>query len=241
MRHWSLLRVRRGRAPPGHPLVTWLVSVAFVAYVLVPRVRAATRPLPPRPAEGFRIRPVPVAPDGTDRSARRARGRRAGRVVLLSPLAALLGRRRSARWWLLQSPDSRRKRRTCRPMSAGIVAGLAANGDRGFTALGEYAPNGVNPFDLDHTLVSAPEVRGAGHVLRWERKHGDVYGDGDRRRPEHGGVPRLVLRLLSRRRRRRDGQRARAAGCPCAAGRARAPRLPRAITAYNLGASRSPS
>jgi hypothetical protein len=56
-----------------------------------------------------------------------------------------------------------------------IVAGIAPNGDRGFTALGEYAPDDIDPFDLDRELVSAPEVRGSGRVLRWERRHGDVY------------------------------------------------------------------
>lgn len=56
-----------------------------------------------------------------------------------------------------------------------IVGSIATDGDRGFTVQGEYLPNAIDPYNVGPDLVPAPQVRGSGRVLRWQRKHADVY------------------------------------------------------------------
>jgi hypothetical protein len=55
-----------------------------------------------------------------------------------------------------------------------LEALLPSRGDRGFTVEGEYLPRNVNPYDIGPYLIDAPEVRGDGRVVRWERGDGDL-------------------------------------------------------------------
>jgi hypothetical protein len=169
-----LARVRRRRAPPGHPLVTWLVSVAVVAYVLY--LAFVLHP-------GFFLRPLPKAFGYIQYP-----WRLMGPIALLAALVVgVLAATRFFPRWVRYSvvatcalvavtvPRFQREAAYLQTDESGIVASIAANGDRGFTVQGEYLPNGIDPYDVGPHLISAPEVRGAGHVLQWERKHGDVY------------------------------------------------------------------
>jgi hypothetical protein len=170
----ALAFARRLRAPPGHPLVTWLVSVALVAYVLY--LAFMLQP-------GFFLRRLPKAFGYIQFP-----WRLMGPIALLTAIVVgVLAASRMFPRWVRYSvvvicalvavtvPRFQKEADYLQTDERAIVAGIATNGDRGFTALGEYAPNDIDSFDLDRELVSAPEVRGSGRVLRWERRHGDVY------------------------------------------------------------------
>jgi hypothetical protein len=54
---------------------------------------------------------------------------------------------------------------------------VATNGDRGFTAVGEYLPKEVAGLDVESYLPDAPEVRGNGRVTGWRRDSGDLHAE----------------------------------------------------------------
>jgi hypothetical protein len=55
-----------------------------------------------------------------------------------------------------------------------IVRLIPTRSDRGFTVQGEYLPKEVNAYDIGPYLITAPEVRGRGRVVRWRRHDGDL-------------------------------------------------------------------
>jgi hypothetical protein len=170
----ALARVRRRRAPPGHPLVTWLVGSAFVAYVVY--LAFMLQP-------GFFLRFLPKA-FGYIQYPWRLMGPLA---VLAALVVGVLAASRFFPRWVRSStiavcalvavtvPRFQKEASYMQIDERSIVASIATDGDRGFTVQGEYLPNGIDPYNVGPDLVPVPEVRGSGHVLRWDRKHGDVY------------------------------------------------------------------
>ena len=167
-----LARVRRRRAPPGHPLVTWLLSVALVAYVTY--VAFMLRP-------GFFLRFLPQGFGYIQYP-----WRLLGPMALLAALVVgVVAATRAFPRWVGYSvvviaalvavtvPRYQKEPEYLQTTARGIVASIRANGDRGFTTQGEYLPNGL-AGNVGAYLISAPEVRGRGRVLRWNRSRGDL-------------------------------------------------------------------
>jgi len=170
----ALARVRRRRAPPGHPIVTWLVSTAFVAYVVY--LAFMLQP-------GFFLRFLPKA-FGYIQYPWRVSGPLA---VLAALVVGVLAASRFFPRWVRSStiavcalvavtvPRFQKEASYMQIDERGIVASIATDGDRGFTVQGEYLPNAIDPYNVGPDLVPAPEMRGGGRVLRWEHKHADIY------------------------------------------------------------------
>ncbi len=169
-----LARARGRRAPPGHPLVTWLVSIAFVSFAGY--LAFALQP-------GFFLRLLPKT-FGYIQYPWRVMGPVA---VLAALVVGVLAASRFFPAWVrltvlgvcvlvaVTVPRFQKEAAYLQTDERDIVAELATTGDRGFTVQGEYLPNGINPYDVGPDLVAAPEVRGSGRVVHWERRHGDVY------------------------------------------------------------------
>lgn len=167
-----LARTRRRRAPPGHPLVTWLVSVALVAYMTY--LAFMLHP-------GFFLRLLPSAFGYIQYP-----WRLLGPMALLAALVVgVLAATRALPCWVRYSvvaiaalvavavPRYQKEPTYIQTNDRGIVASIPSTGDRGFTTQGEYLPNGV-AGNVRSFLISAPEVRGRGRVLHWNRTRGDV-------------------------------------------------------------------
>jgi hypothetical protein len=167
-------RARRRRAPPGHPLVTWLVSIALAAYALY--LAFMFQP-------GFFLSLLPKL-FGYIQYPYRLMGPLA---MLAALVVGVLAASRFFPSWVRYAvvaicavlavtvPRFQKEAAYFQTDEREIVAGIPLTGDRGFTVQGEYLPNAIDVYNIDPDLITAPEVRGSGRVLHWERRHGDVY------------------------------------------------------------------